>query len=299
VIDKPAGPTSHDVVARLRRVLGTRRVGHGGTLDPLATGVLVVLVGEATKLSQALTTQEKEYVAKVCFGVGTDTLDADGKIVARRELPEGGLPRAALEAVLAQERARTLQLPPAVSALKVDGRRAYDLARSGQEVNLAPRSVAVAALELRAFDGREATLQLTVSKGYYVRALARDLGQHLGFPAHLSALRRVRSGGFGLDLALPLPTDAAPALLGLAEVARRHLPSAELTSEGRLRALQGKLLEPAHFSVPPPEAEVVAALHGDSLVALLEPAGGGAFQVRRGIHDPLAESPLPTDAPGS
>ncbi len=240
LIDKPAGKTSHDVVALLRRRLGTRRVGHAGTLDPMATGLLVGLVGEATKLEPYLSSSHKRYVAEVSLGAATDTLDREGEITHTGELPAAlvhelahapgdaelgsGLLRAALDA----EGARRLQIPPAYSAIKIDGVRSHRLARSGREVELAPRDVRVLSLELLASSAEPPMLrvQLDVSKGYYVRAFARDLGEGLGVPAHLSALRRTRSGPFQIEDAVAaelLNVELTPRLIPLLSAARAAL----------------------------------------------------------------------------
>src|SRR5690606_27846030 len=170
VVDKPGGMTSHDVVARARRLFGTRAVGHAGTLDPMATGVLVLLFGEACKLSAYLTGQDKTYSAGVRFGSATDSLDADGRVTEERTLPAGWLARETLDRALAVERARTLQVPPAVSAISEGGRRAYQRVRAGETVELAPRPVRVARLELLEWSDAGVDVELEVSKGYYVRA---------------------------------------------------------------------------------------------------------------------------------
>jgi tRNA pseudouridine55 synthase len=268
VVDKPGGMTSHDVVQRLRRLLGTRRVGHAGTLDPMATGVLVALAGEATKLGAHLTLHDKRYVARVAFGRATDTLDAEGETTAAAEVPawlrdelRAGLTGRLGEA-LALELARTEQVPPAFSAIQVDGRRSYDRARAGEDVSLPPRAVAVHAIRLvgaAAPDPPEepwADLDLHVGKGYYVRSLARDLGERLGVPAHLAALRRTASGPFTLDAAVRLDAggDALrAALIPTATAAALALPATTLTAEGVLRARRGQRLSPDDFaSLPPP-----------------------------------------------
>ncbi len=200
-VDKPAGCTSHDVVAWARRALGTRAVGHAGTLDPMATGLLVILVGEATKLSGHLTAQSKSYEATVRFGVATDSLDADGTVTHRS--PEGAAPPSfvAVEAALAAMVGPIEQVPPAVSAIKVDGEAMHARVRRGETVELAPRAVVLHAAGVGAVrpDPPEADVSMTVSKGFYVRALARDLAASLGTFGHLTALRRTRSGA--LDVA--------------------------------------------------------------------------------------------------
>ncbi len=319
VIDKPRGPTSHDVVARLRRVLGVKRIGHAGTLDPMASGVLVVLVGEATKLAPYLTAQDKRYTARVVLGVGTDTLDADGEITAAQPLPAwlddelgalagaGGAPGAEavagaaprIAAALDAERARREQTPPAYSAIKVAGQRSYALARAGQAVDLAARAVEVRSLAgagasrggpaTPSADAAPATLELEleVSKGYYVRSLAGDLGAHLGVPAHLSALRRTASGAFTVAQAVALDAGAGAlraALRPLAEAAASSLPVARLTEDGTRRARLGQSLTESDFSMAParpgaavwldPDGHVVAL--GAPDLALDAPEGIGA-----------------------
>src|SRR6185436_18934130 len=175
VVDKPAGCTSHTVVAGLRKRLGTRAVGHAGTLDPMATGVLLLLVGEATKLSPYLSLETKAYRAEVLFGRGTDSLDTDGKILVESPVPENALEEQRLHAAFAAERERTLQVPPAVSAIQIGGRRAHELTRQGKPPDLPPRPVRVESLELLGVQADRIELSVHVSKGYYVRALARDL----------------------------------------------------------------------------------------------------------------------------
>ncbi len=251
VVDKPRGLTSHTVVAQARRLFGRKDIGHAGTLDPMATGVLLVLVGQACKLSGYLTADSKRYAAEVFFGRATDTLDAEGKTTVEAPLSAGQLSLEAVESALAAERARTEQTPPAVSAIKVDGERAYALARKGQAPELPPRPVQV--LELRILELAPPLLrcELHASKGYYVRSLARDLGERLGAPAHLSALRRLASGPFSLAQAAAWPASEPPPLMGLAEAATSVLPACRIKEEAVLRARQGKLLSPDDFSELP------------------------------------------------
>jgi tRNA pseudouridine55 synthase len=200
LIDKPSGCTSHDVVSRMRRSLGTREVGHAGTLDPMATGLLVLLVGEATKLSQYLTADSKEYRATVRFGAITDSLDADGVVIQASDAPaptHDQVERAISSMVGAME-----QIPPMVSAIKRDGVAIYERARRGEIVEMTPRSVVLEHARVLAVREGECDLEVRVSKGFYVRSLARDLAASLGTLGYLSALRRTRSGVFSVDDAL-------------------------------------------------------------------------------------------------
>jgi tRNA pseudouridine55 synthase len=203
VVDKPEGPTSHDVVAAVRRTLGLPRIGHAGTLDPMATGVLPLLVGRATRLAQFLSAARKTYVAAVRFGWSTDTCDALGTPVSGQAAGMAPDPDRVRE-VLERFRGDLLQRPPAFSAKKVRGRRSYELARRDQAVELPPVAVTVHALTLEGLTDDTATLLMTVSAGFYVRALARDLGDALGTGAHLTALCRTASGEFTLDTAVRL-----------------------------------------------------------------------------------------------
>lgn len=307
IIDKPPGLTSHDVVARLRRALRERRIGHAGTLDPLATGVLVALVGEGTKLAPYLTAADKRYTARVAFGTGTATLDADGEVVARADVPEGlraelralaedpaAAPDGLLAAALLAEAGRTSQAPPVYSAIQIGGERSHELARAGKAVELEPRAVAVRALRVIAAhpgapDAPSVDLDVHVSKGYYVRSLARDLGSRLGVPAHLSALRRTESGAFTLDHAARLDAGGAclrEALTPIADAVLRALPAARLTEEGAVRARQGKRLTAADFhdGAAPPAAGAAAWLGASGgLVAIGEAVADGGFAVLRGF----------------
>lgn len=297
VIDKPRGPTSHDVVARIRRALGTREVGHAGTLDPMATGVLVVAVGEATKLVPWLTAHEKAYEATIALGVETDTLDAEGRETGRAPLDadlvqalaesRGPTVAARLRAALEAERARTSQVPPAFSAIQKDGERAYAKARRGEAVELAARDVAVRRLELAACsdDPPWLTVRVDVDKGYYVRSLARDLARELSTLGHLTALRRTRSGCFTLEEALPLDTPAdelGARVEQLARAASRALPVARLTEVGVRDAHHGRPVQPDDLDAPSPGPCAWLDPQG-GLVAVGELADGGSGRVLRGF----------------
>jgi tRNA pseudouridine55 synthase len=214
VVDKPGGMTSHDVVARIRRLAATRRVGHAGTLDPMATGVLICGVGRATRLLGHLQLAEKEYAATVRLGQATSTDDAEGELVAAAGA--AGIARDAIERGVRALTGPVSQVPSSVSAIKVGGKRAYARVREGEEVELAARDVTVSRFDV--LDVREASaagiavvdldVVVTCSSGTYIRALARDLGAGLGCGGHLTALRRTRVGGFGLDVARTLDEHA-------------------------------------------------------------------------------------------
>ena len=292
LVDKPSGMTSFDVVAQARRVFGTRRVGHAGTLDPMATGVLVILLGEATKLSNILTTDKKAYVTKIALGATTNTLDLDGQITRRVPLTVP-LTQERLEKALELERARRDQIPPQVSAIKVDGKRAYDQARKGVELDLAPRPVRVHELQLLGFTSEFIELSLTVSKGYYVRSLGRDLADSLGTVGHLVSLRRTQSGPFLEHETHPLPLTRQLPLLSLEQAAALCLPILRLTEQGALHVQQGKRLrqddivstQAAEWPHAMASVNTYAAFLGETMIALVEPAGDQEYRVRRGLSN--------------
>jgi len=247
VIDKPVGPTSFDVVRRVRRAAGMRRVGHGGTLDPAASGVLPICLGEATKLAQFLLDADKQYDFTVCFGVETDTDDAAGTVTARADA--AAIDEAAVRGALAAFRGAITQVPPLYSALKRAGRPLYDYARAGEAIDVAARPVVVHELELTSFaDPAAVGFTMRCSKGTYVRALARDLGRALGAGAHVTALRRTRSGPFSLAEARPL--DEVLAALAAPEPDRAELPLVGLTDALRhleRRAVTDEVARDARF----------------------------------------------------
>jgi tRNA pseudouridine55 synthase len=250
LIDKPSGPTSHDVVARLRRTSGERSIGHTGTLDPRATGLLVLVLGRATRLAPFLNGSDKSYDATVRLGISTDTDDADGRPIDSpgAPLPDDDAIAAALEAF----RGTFEQRPPAHSAKRVQGVKAYELARRAQPVELKPVSVTVRTLEHVARRGDLLELRVTATAGFYVRALARDLGARLGCGAHLEALRRTRCGHLALADAVPLEaaerlgTAIAAQVISPAD-ALAELPAVELTAAGLKRAEHGNWLGPEHL----------------------------------------------------
>jgi tRNA pseudouridine55 synthase len=220
IIDKPLGMTSHDVVGRVRKLLGTRKVGHAGKLDPEASGVLVVCVGDATRLLEYLTANHKAYEALVAFGASTDTDDASGRVLNQQSA--AALTESAVQEALPAFTGDIVQQVPIFSAVHIDGERAYDMARRGEMFEAPSRIVHIHELTLCSFEpGDTALAKLSVecSKGTYIRSLARDLGRHIGIPAHLAALRRTSSGAFHIESAISLET-----LGGLADPSRALLP---------------------------------------------------------------------------
>lgn len=281
VVDKPGGWTSHQVVGRCRRLLGTRRVGHAGTLDPMATGVLVVGAGRATRLLGQLALTDKAYEATIRLGQATITDDAEGEVTASAGAL--GLADAAIEAGLARLRGAIQQVPSSVSAIKVGGVRSYARVRAGEEVALAARPVTVSRLEvltrrdLPTVDGTQVIdldVAVECSSGTYVRALARDLGAELGVGGHLTALRRTRVGPFQLAEAQGLDgphLDVTP----IAEVARRCFPGLDLTPDQAIDVRFGRRLVDTTLSA---ERTAVFDPAGDFL-ALYRPEGADAVPV--------------------
>lgn len=278
VVDKPAGWTSHDVVGRIRRLAGTRKVGHAGTLDPMATGVLVVGVGRATRLLGHLSGADKEYLATIDLGASTVTDDAEGEITATADasaLTEDQVRAAMLPLTGAIE-----QVPSSVSAIKVDGKRSYARVRSGEDVVLKPRPVTVSRFELTSFDPGErarADVRVVCSSGTYVRALARDLGAALGTGGHLTMLRRTRVGGFTLDQARSLDQLAERfECVPLAVAARASFPAVDLGAEDAAAVRFGRALPHLLLDAGSP----TALFDPDgSFLALYEAAGAGARPV--------------------
>ncbi len=287
ILDKPVGLGSTQAVSAVKRALrtggyGKFKVGHGGTLDPLASGVLPVAIGEATKLAGRMLDSDKVYDFTLGFGVETDTLDAEGKEVARSELRPS---RAEIEAVLPRFTGPIAQVPPAFSALKVDGERAYDLARAGEAVKLASRNVTIHDLHIVASDTASVTLTAHVSKGTYIRSLARDIAHALGTVGHVTMLRRTRAGPFGLDSAISLDklADAAkdralehlllPLRAGLDDI-----PALSLAPDQAGLLRQGRVLA----GIAADDGQYFAC-EGDTPVALVE-AQSGLVRVVRGFN---------------
>ncbi len=304
VVAKPAGPTSHDIVALVRRLAATKRVGHGGTLDPFASGVLPVFLGHGTRLVEYHLADRKRYRATICFGASSTTDDLEGELTASSgPAPE----RASGESALAATLGTVLQHPPAYSAVKVAGRRAYALARAGETVTLAPREVTFHALDLVSWDDADpnrpvAVVDVVCSAGTYVRALARDLGEALGTAAYLGALVRTASGPFDLDQAVSLEdirAAAAESPAGLAPLLRpidaglEAFPEIVLTADEIQQVARGQFVKPS-------SGLVVGAQHyrlrgpDGALVAIAAPSGGNRL-----APDKVFVNPAPALAPTS
>lgn len=261
LVDKPAGPTSHDVVQRVRRALGTRAVGHTGTLDPFATGLLVVLVGRATRLARFVEAQPKTYLGTARLGLATDTDDRTGTPLGP-PVDVAGIAEDRVVAAVAALQGEQQQRPPRYSARHVDGERSYRLARRGIAAELPATPVTVHRIELVSYAPPELAFRVTVSAGTYVRALARDLGARLGVGAHLTALRREAVGALRIEDAVPLERVDASALRPPG-AALGHLPTRELDEPGRLAVSHGRALP-----VEPGASGDVALLHAGRLVAV-------------------------------
>jgi tRNA pseudouridine55 synthase len=245
VVDKPAGWTSHDVVGRTRRLARTRKVGHAGTLDPMATGVLVLGIGKATRLLGHLALTDKQYDATIRLGQTTVTDDAEGEVVATADA--SGVTDEAIAAGVAALIGEIAQVPSSVSAIKVDGVRSYARVRSGQEVALAARPVVVSAFEVLARRGDDLDVTVTCSSGTYIRALARDLGAALGVGGHLTALRRTRVGPFALDQAATLEQlepECDPHVVPLDAAVAQSFPRRDLSAAEAVDLSYGKKLDP-------------------------------------------------------
>ena len=287
ILDKPYGLGSTQAVSAVKRCLRDAgvpktKIGHGGTLDPLAHGVLPVALGEATKLAGRMLDSDKIYDFTLKFGEQTDTLDAEGQVIATSDVRPA---REGVEAVLARFRGPIEQMPPAFSALKVDGRRAYDLARAGEEVVLQPRAVTIHALDLITHDGESATFTAAVSKGTYIRSLARDIALAAGTVGHVTMLRRTKAGPFTLEQAIPLDKlqEAArergigqymlPLTAGLDDIPALPVTPAEAGALRQGRVLVGN----------PRRQGLMLAMEGETPVALVE-GTGPEIKVVRGFN---------------
>jgi tRNA pseudouridine55 synthase len=246
LIDKPAGITSHDVIDRVRRSLGTRKVGHAGTLDPMATGLLVIGVGRATRLLRFLADLDKTYEGTARLGVETDTLDADGDVTRMVDLP-ATVTSAEIRRAMASLEGESMQRPPAYSAVKVGGRKLYEAARAGEVLEAAARRIRVRGFELVRAAGADVDFRVTCSSGTYVRVLLADVGTALGCGAHLTRLRRSAIGPFRVEEATAPDTPGTPLPL---ERAVAHLPRVDLDPEEAAAARHGRILGPAGRAGP-------------------------------------------------
>lgn len=270
VIDKPPGMTSHDVVDRVRKELRTKKVGHGGTLDPDATGVLLIGVGKATRFLSYAQAAPKRYSARVRFGSSTTSQDASGEVTRSRSA--AGLTESEVERILPDFTGDIEQVPPMVSAVKIDGERLYRKARRGEEVERPSRPVHIYQLELLSFhpgDEPEAQLDVRCSGGTYIRTLAHDMGGALGYGGHLRELRRTEANGFALTDAIPLDDISADKLRPLTD-AVRDLPATEVGSDEAKDVSYGRPLERAH---PVPEGEVTAIVSDGRLLGVYRAEG--------------------------
>ncbi|HEY3742833.1 MAG TPA: tRNA pseudouridine(55) synthase TruB [Bryobacteraceae bacterium] len=274
-VDKPQGWTSHDVVNKLRRIVGTKKIGHLGTLDPMATGVLPLIVGRATRLAQFFTRNEKVYEGTIRFGFATDSYDADG--TALGDPQAFSFSEADLEGWMDRFRGELTQTPPPISAKKIGGKKAYELARAHVTVELKAVPVTIFEFALLSFDGVEAKVRIHCTAGTYVRSIAHELGQLAGCGAHLSALRRTASGDFKIDAARTL--EELEALAGEERLQEALVPAAKLLPEfpaemvdaitaGRIR--QGRDFHVSPFHVRPGAKFVKAISHEGALVAIGE-----------------------------
>lgn len=268
VVDKPSGMTSHDVVAAARRALRERSIGHTGTLDPLASGVLALACGKATRLARFLSASDKDYVATIRFGVTTDSYDSSGAVVAESESRPA---QEAVEAALASLVGERMQMPPVFSAKRVGGHRAYDLARQARPVEVAPARVTLVRAALLHWSGHEAVMTVTCSAGFYVRTLAHEIGQLVGTGACLAALQRTRSGSFRLDSAAGMEELMAgrARVIPMTELLP-ELPAVRVDAGGVTRVLHGRDVTPQHYR---PAAPAPAVTGDAAWTRVLGPTG--------------------------
>ena len=287
-IDKPTGMTSHDVVAYVRRLISQRRVGHAGTLDPMATGVLLLCLGQATRVAEYLMAGRKKYLAVVRLGVATDTYDAEGSITQTVEA--FALSREEIEEASSTFQGQIQQVPPPYSAIRRQGRRLYELARRGIPVQVPPRRVELDEIKLLAWDAPQVTLQITCSPGTYIRSLAHDLGQVLKVGGHLTALRRLASGNWRVEEAVNLDDLTAAVQAGAwlhlmhpIDAALQDLDRVDLSVDLAQRVSQGQAVE---LKARPETNLARAYAPGDTLVAILKPSSKkpGLWQPKKVFH---------------
>jgi tRNA pseudouridine55 synthase len=290
-INKPPGVTSFHVVSRVRRLTGIRKIGHAGTLDPMASGVLPICIGRATRMVEYLLDQPKTYRGRIRFGVATDTYDSEGQVTAERDA--SALEGQAVEWTLGRFAGDIDQVPPMYSALKRDGRPLYEYAREGKRIDLPPRPVRVYSIELIDFEAPYAEIAVECGRGFYVRSLAHDLGEALGCGAHLAELTRTRSGPFSLEEATPLNALEAETSPGSWEQnlfatdrAVERLPAMILGEANSFETRHGRPISFTSEAEPEVSRRVIRAYSdaGDFL-ALLEQASGSSWRARK-VFDP-------------
>ena len=270
IVDKPQGWTSQDVTARLRRVFNTRRIGHGGTLDPMATGVLPVFVGRATRGVEFFEHAEKIYETTIRLGLTTDTEDVTGEVLMEKEV---GISEQEFLSILPKFRGKIQQIPPMYSALKVNGQKLCDLARKGKEVERQPREIEIFELECLEFSGETARLRVHCSKGTYIRTLCKDIGEALGCGGCMAALRRVTAGEYTIDEAVPLQelleAENPEPYLRQVDTMFRNYPAVTLTANQEKRCRNGNA-----FSIQMPEGTYRAYSHNGEFLMLAKVDGG-------------------------
>jgi tRNA pseudouridine55 synthase len=272
LVDKPAGMTSHDVVQRVRRVLGTRAAGHTGTLDPFATGLLVVLLGRATRLARFVEAQSKTYLASARLGIRTDTDDLTGRMIETSDLA-ARLSQEQVAESLAGFLGSQLQRPPQYSAKHVGGERSYARARRGETIELAEVTVTVGRIELVEFSAPLVTFRAEVSAGTYLRAIARDLGERLGVGAHLTGLRREAIGSLRVEDSVPLEQLTPKAIIP-ARIVLGNMPTVELGPEARAAVAHGRAVEDSGAAGPRGSGQTVGLLRDGELIAVARAVNG-------------------------
>jgi len=295
LVDKPSGMTSHDVVNRIRKAAGLRKVGHTGTLDPAATGLLLICLGAATRLSEYLTGMDKEYMGTLKLGLTTDSYDSDGTILEESDVPE--LSEKELSGLLAPYTGTIEQIPPMVSAVKVGGKRLYTLARKGEVVERPTREVTVSRFEILEWDSPLATFVVQCTTGTYVRSLCHDIGQDIGCGAILASLRRTVVGSHHVDDAIPLddlknPGNVEERLLSMGSVL--SMPSVTVTPQGHRMVLSGNQINPNQLTEDAPEEQGLVQIKSRSgeLLALadLEHRSTGTWIQPRKVFAQATES---------
>jgi len=277
LVDKPGGISSHDVVSRVRKLAGTRKVGHAGTLDPMATGLLILGIDSSTRLLTYLVGLDKEYVATIRLGFGTTTDDAEGDAIGEPVDATGVTPEQ-IAAAIVPLTGVIRQVPSSVSAIKVDGKRSYNRVRDGEEFALAAREVTVTAFDVLALRPEELDVRVECSSGTYIRALARDLGAALGVGGHLASLRRTRVGPFSVTDAGMLGDELMTALLAPASVAQKLFPSVQLTGSETVELQQGKRPKLAQLSADLTDSlgPIAAIGQNGDLIGLVSTSAGVA-----------------------